>query len=114
MDPKTRRFELLQLEFDSNKALVSDVIAQIPMSVTEEQLRLQQYDGVCDRGGMEMIKTMRLSEFCKTNEVVLAIPSGMSASDCARLARPILADDGVISMVRALGNNVCSIVCTIF
>ena len=80
MDPKTRRFELLQLEFDSNKALVSDVIAQIPMSVTEEQLRLQQYDGVCDRGGMEMIKTMRLSDFCKTNEVVLAIPSGMSAS----------------------------------
>jgi hypothetical protein len=105
MDPKTRRFELLQLEFDSNKALVSDVIAQIPMSVTEEQLRLQQYDGVCDRGGMEMIKTMRLSEFCKTNEVVLAIPSGMSASDCARLARPILADDGVISMLRASGIN---------
>lgn len=100
MDPETRRFELLQLEFDSNKALVSDVIAQIPLSVTEEQLRLQEYRGVCDRSGMEMIKTMRLSEFCKTNEVILAIPSSMSASDCARLARPILADEGVILMVR--------------
>lgn len=99
MDPNTRRFELLQLEFDSNKALVSDVIAQIPLSVTEEQLRLQTYEGVCDRSGMEMIKTMRLSEFCETNEVVLAIPSGMSSKDCARLARPILADPGVISMV---------------
>ena len=99
MDPKTRRFELLQLEFDSNKALVSDVIAQIPLSVTEEQLRQQQYEGVCDRAGMEMIKTMRLSEFCKTNEVVLAIPRGMSSKECARLARPILADEGVVSMV---------------
>jgi len=99
MDPNTRRFELLQLEFDSNKALVSDVIAQIPLSVTEEELRQQVYDGVCDRAGVEMIKTMRLSEFCKTNEVVLAIPNGMSGRDCAKLARPILADVGVISMV---------------
>ena len=99
MDPKTRRFELLQLEFDSNKALVSDVIAQIPLSVTEEQLRLQEYVGVCDRAGVEMIKTMRLSEFCTTNEVILAIPSSLSAKECARLARPILSDEGVISMV---------------
>lgn len=99
MDPNTRRFELLQLEFDSNKALVSDVIAQIPLSVTEEQLRLQNYNGVCDRSGVEMIKSMRLSEFCKTNEVILAIPDNMAAKECARLARPILADEGVISMV---------------
>lgn len=102
MDPKTRRFELLQLEFDSNKALVSDVLAQIPLSVTEEQLRKQQYKGVCDRSGLEMIKTMRLSEFCKTNDVVLAIPDTMSGKECARLSRPILSDEGVITMVRAV------------
>jgi hypothetical protein len=40
MDPETRRFELLQLEFDSLKAFVSDVLAQIPISVTEDALRL--------------------------------------------------------------------------
>ena len=38
MDPKTRRFELLQLEFDSDKARVSDILAQIPISVTEPLL----------------------------------------------------------------------------
>jgi hypothetical protein len=43
MDPETRRFELLQLEFDSLKALVSDVLAQIPISVTEDALRLQSW-----------------------------------------------------------------------
>jgi hypothetical protein len=99
MDPKTRRFELLQLEFDSNKALASDVLLQIPLSVTEEQLRKQKYNGVCDRSGLEMIGSMRLSEFCKTNEVILAIPEGMLAKECARLSRPILSDEGVISMV---------------
>lgn len=102
MDPKTRRFELVQLEFDSNKALVSDVLAQIPLSVTEEQLRKQHYKGVCDRSGLEMIETMRLSEFCKTNDVVLAIPDAMSSKECARLSRPILSDEGVITMVRSV------------
>jgi hypothetical protein len=53
MDPETRRFELLQLEFDSLKALVSDVLAQIPVSVTEEALRKQTYTGWQGDGGSE-------------------------------------------------------------
>jgi hypothetical protein len=105
MDPKTRRFELLQLEFDSNKALASDVLLQIPLSVTDEQLRNQKYKGVCDRTGLEMIETVRLSEFCKTNDVILAIPEGMLAKECARLARPILSDDEVTSTVRSVATT---------
>ena len=102
MDPKTRRFELLQLEFDSAKALVSDVLAQIPVSVTEEVLRKQTYTGICGNDGEPMPPTKLLATFCKGNEVLVAIPTGVSASECARLAKPILGDDKVISMVRVL------------
>lgn len=100
MDPDTRRFELLQLEFDSDKALVSDVLTQIPVAVTEEVLSKQSYVGICDNSGSEMTSSVLLSEFCKGNDVLVAVPSGVPASECARLARPILNDDKVIKMVR--------------
>ena len=100
MDPETRRFELLQLEFDSLKALVSDVLAQIPVSVTEEALRLQKYTGISGKDGIEMSPTKLLASFCKGNEVLVAIPEGVPAKECARLARPILSDEKVVTMVR--------------
>ena len=99
MDPETRRFELLQLEFDSDKALVSDVLTQIPVAVTEEVLKNQTYVGICGSAGSEMGSNVLLSEFCDGNDVLVAVPSGVPASECARLARPILNDDKVINMV---------------
>jgi hypothetical protein len=100
MDPKTRRFELLQLEFDSNKALVSDVLGQISVSVTEESLRVQDYEGITGKDGKLMESGKLLKEFTAGNEVLVAIPKGMAAKEGARLARPILGDDKVVSMVR--------------
>lgn len=100
MDPETRRFELLQLEFDSDKALVSDVLTQIPVAVTEEVLKRQIYVGISGSAGTQMTSAVLLSEFCKGNDVLVAIPSGVPADECARLARPILNDDKVINMVR--------------
>ena len=99
MDPSSRRFELLQLEFDSNKALVSDVLRQIQSSATEKTLRDMNYTGVCDRDGMEMISSMKLSRFCKGNDVVMATPNGMSGNETAKLASPILGDPKVGDMV---------------
>lgn len=99
MDPETRRFELLQLEFDSDKALVSDVLTQIPVAVTEDVLKKQNYVGICGSAGSEMNSGILLSEFCKGNDVLVAVPDGVAASDCARLARPILNDEKVINMV---------------
>ena len=84
MDPDTRRFELLQLEFDSLRALVSDVLAQISVSVTEEALRLQTYTGITGRDGIEMTSSNLLAAFCKGNEVLVAIPDGVTAKTCAR------------------------------
>jgi len=104
MDPASRRFELLQLEFDSTKALVSDILLQIELSATEKTLREMAYVGVCDRSGMEMISSMKLAHFCNAergNEVVLAIPKGMSGVETAALATPILEDEKVVEMVSA-------------
>lgn len=100
MDPETRRFELLQLEFDSLKALVSDVLAQITVSVTEDALRQQTYTGICGFAGKEMTPEQLLATFCHGNDVLVAIPVGVNAKECTRLAKPILGDEKVGAMVR--------------
>lgn len=105
MDPETRRFELLQLEFDSLKALVSDVLAQIPISVTEEALRMQTYSGIVGRESNEMPPSKLLATFCKGSEVLVAVPEGVPPKECVRLARPILSDDKVVTMVRTRGQG---------
>lgn len=99
VDAKTRRFELLQLEFDSDKALVSDALSQIPIHVTEKVLSSQTYVGVCGANGMERKRTSPLFDFCTGNDVLVAIPSGTTSDECARLAKPILSDEKVIGMV---------------
>jgi hypothetical protein len=100
MDLKTCRFELLQLEFDSSKALVSDVLAQIPVSCTDDTLRKQAYSGVCGHVDQEMTSDKLLATFCHGNDVLVAIPTGLSAKECARLAKTILGDVKVGAMVR--------------
>jgi hypothetical protein len=100
IDPKTCRFELLQLEFDSLKALVSDVLAQIPVACTDNTLRKQAYSGVCGRAGQDITSDKLLATFCHGNDVLVAIPTGLSAKECARLAKPILGDIKVGAMVR--------------
>lgn len=106
MDPHSRRFELLQLEFDSTKALVSDVVRQVQSSATEHSLRSLTYGGVCDQDGIEMIQSLKLSNFCKGNEIVMAMPEGMTGKDTLQLAQPILSDPKVADMLRPCGVKV--------
>jgi hypothetical protein len=100
MDPHTCRFELLQLEFNSLNALVSDVLAHIPVSCTDTTLRKKAYSGVCGRAGQELTSDKLLATFCHGNDVLVAIPTGLSAKECARLAKPILGDVKVGVKVR--------------
>lgn len=114
MDPNSRRFELLQLEFDSAKALVSDVLLQIEQSATETALRDMNYGGVCDMTGMEMIASCKLSMFCSPaggNQIVLAMPKGMSGAQTTVLAKPILEDEKVAEMVSKLDSFLCVLLC---
>mmetsp|Transcript_2674 Transcript_2674/g.4788 ORF Transcript_2674/g.4788 Transcript_2674/m.4788 type:complete len:189 (-) Transcript_2674:187-753(-) len=106
MDPTSRRFEVFQIEFDSSRALVADVLAQIPLSATVESIRDQRYRGVCDRNGTEMKNDAKLVGFTsrKDGHVILPIPDGMKARECAKLARPILRDPKVVTMLNPTTN----------
>jgi len=101
MDPVTRRFELLQLEFDSAKAKVSDILRQIPLAVTEDIIRTIKYTGVCDATSILKTEADKLSGFCKGKDVLVAIPDGLDVAQTIRLARPILGDAKVVEMVSA-------------
>jgi hypothetical protein len=104
LDPQTFRFELLQLEFNSSNALVSDVLAHVPVSCMDDTLRKQAYSGICGRAGQEMTSDKLLATFCHENGVLVAIPTGLSAKECARLAKAILGDEKAEVMVRHLSN----------
>ena len=99
LDPISRRFELLQLEFDSLRARVVDVIAQVPISVTDDAIRSQKYEGVISDNSELMDSSVRLADFCKEKQVLVALPTGISIKDCIRLARPILSNSQVVEMV---------------
>ena len=83
MDFKTRRFELLQIELNSAKALVSDVLAMIPVSVSEEVLRRQTYTGICGTDGEPIPPSKLVSTFCKGNGVFTAIPWSFCFGMCS-------------------------------
>lgn len=113
MDPTSRRFELLQLEFDSAKAKVSDLLTQIPLSVTEQCLQSLDYVGVLDGAGNLQEGSTRLLEAFGQNSgsvftthtqkmVLVAKPKGLSTKETMRLAKPILADTAVSKMVRTV------------
>jgi hypothetical protein len=97
----SRRFELLQLEFDPNKANVSDVLAQVSSAATEDELRSQKYTGICSIDGTELSAELLLKNVVHSeNEVMIALPEGATAFSCTKLAAPILNDPKVRSLVR--------------
>jgi hypothetical protein len=106
MDPLSRRFELLQLEFDSSRAKVSDLLTQIPLSVTEPALQEQPYVGVLDssgnvqEGSTRLLQAFASSDTNKAKMVLVAKPKGISTKETMRLAKPILTDAQVSKMVR--------------
>ena len=79
MDPHTRRFELLQLEFDSHTATVSDITDQIAISATEPSLQGQQFD----KNGLVTLKGTTLESGKKVGAyvdagcaaIVIAVPA---------------------------------------
>ncbi|KAG7339764.1 hypothetical protein IV203_028225 [Nitzschia inconspicua] len=113
MDPISQRFELLQLEFDSWKAKVSDLLTQIPISVTEPSLKEQPFVGVLDSHGSLQEGSTRLMEAFGTDGsktirsttklVLVAKPEGMSTKETMRLAKPILTNTQVSKMLEASG-----------
>lgn len=102
LDSGSRRFELLQLEFDSSKAVVQDIISQIPFSATEETLRNQAYSEICVPGGLVMDSNEIISKYCKGSEVLIAVPAGINAEECQKLSKPILSDPNITKLLSNL------------
>ena len=104
MDPQTRRFELLQLEFDAQIAKVEDIFSQIPISATEPSLKNQTYVSICTPSGTEMDSSKELSEYVTKAAVVIAVPEFPDGSNgvesAVKMAKPILSNPKVARMVR--------------
>jgi len=105
MDPKTRRFELLQLEFDSSSAMVSDIFAQIAISATEPTLKSQEYATLIDLKGAVLIDTKNLAEYIDAAGIVIAVPATTKEDGVAiaKMATPILSNPKVHTMVSISG-----------
>jgi hypothetical protein len=114
--PESRRFQVMQLQFDDDgsdsSTLVSDILAHIqaaPSSVNQNEgvdsnndNSKTYYTGLCRRDGVEMSADQRLATLVDSstnNDVLLAIPVGVSAKECSRMAQPILGDKKVAAMV---------------
>ena len=107
MDPMTRRFELLQLEFDSAMAKVSDIFKQIPTAATEDVLQNATYKAIINAKGEELKQDSNLSDYVKGASVVIAVPesSEETLEKCAAMAVPILTNSKVHKMV-SCGNMI--------
>lgn len=124
MHPLSHRFELLQLEFeDASRARVSDLLAQIPLSVTEACLKNQLYDKILDQNSGEkksslVLKSSLLVEAFEKSKptipklsrwshkmVLVARPQGLSDIDTLRMAKPIFTNRDIAKMVRAMSET---------
>lgn len=105
MDPETRRFELLQLEFDSSFAKVSDIFTRIAISATEPSLKSQEYETLTDLKGQELQSTKNLAEYIDAAGIIIAVPSTSkyNGAAVAKMATPILSNPKVHHMLTSSG-----------
>ena len=100
LEPKSHRFELLELVFaELEKARVADVLANVS-SAKSTVLRQQQYDGVMNASANKLDAAMLLVEFCKSKDILVGLPKRLPVTECKRLAKIILCDDRVSKRVR--------------
>ena len=77
MDPISHRFELLQIEFEEqSKAKISDLLTQIPISVTEPSLKSIMYDGILDHNYYRSSTTVEILTNKKNGNENEKEPSG--------------------------------------
>jgi hypothetical protein len=85
---------------DHEAFFASEEFKKKPYMLKVVLLLMDPDTGICGRAGVEMTPNKLLATFCNGNDVLVAIPTGIPAKECARLARPILSDEKVVAMVR--------------
>lgn len=101
MDPATRRFELLQLEFDSTMAKVSDIYKQIPTAATEAVLQSALYKAIVTAKGEVWKSDDLLAHNVDGAAVVIAVreDDAETINKLVNMAVPILTNKKVRKMV---------------
>ena len=79
MDPKTRRFEILRLEFDA-VAKVSDIYRHISASATEITLKSQKYNSLINLKSERLDDSELISTYIDSAGIVIAVPSSSGES----------------------------------
>lgn len=104
LSPETQRFELLQLEFKADEATVEDVLAHIPVAVTEPAIKDILYTGICGPDGTPLphVQGKLLADYCRAaqNYLFVGTPQDATGTESVRFARPILTNEEVEGMVR--------------
>jgi len=105
MDPKTRRFELLQLEFDSSSAKVNDIFAQISISATEPSLKSQKYENLTNLKGEDLEGAKDIAKYIDSAGIIIAVPSTTEekGEKIVKMASPILTNPKVHAMLVSSG-----------
>jgi len=104
IDPVTRRFQLLRLELDATKPTVAEILQRIPyLPATEESLRTQTFDCMCDIEGLEYDHEKHMSEYVDGSAVVIAVPNtnAKGTENVTRIAKSILQRRKVEAMLKA-------------
>jgi hypothetical protein len=80
--------EVLHLEFNSDNALVDDVLDRV---MVVKDLRCKHYRGICNISGDEFPTGSPLKSIVtKENEFMICIPEGITAAESAKLAAPLM------------------------
>jgi len=104
IDPISRRFQLLRLELDITKPTVAEILERIPyLPATEESLRTQTFDCMCDMEGLEYDHEKHISEYVDGSTLVIAVPKSNTkgTENVIRMAKSILHRRKVEAMLKA-------------
>jgi len=101
LDPNTRKFEFIHCYFDNETSLVKDIVNLIPKNSTFGPLRRQVYLGLCrPTTGEEMINSFMAKEYdIRDNEILIAIPRGLTGEKCVYHSKAILKKEKLIHLV---------------
>ena len=107
INSRTRRFEILQLHFDSRNAKVEDIFSQISTKVIEPSLKNQTYVDICTPTGYKLDKSKILSDYVAKAAVLIAVPvsetpdEGDGLEAATKMAKPLLGNPKVEKILSA-------------
>lgn len=105
LSPKRKRFEFLHLQYEQEKRTqLSEACKQFGEMASDPTFITKQYIGLCrpSRNGQELINSLALQDYdMEKDEILVAIPLGMSSKQIVKLSQPLLSDRNVLKTVCA-------------